>query len=76
MIGRTDAFDLPLLLTKEGGEGWGEEEFFWDHPSPALSPLVPRRERVSDRVGSDNFPAGQHLTDYQTKLVLVSPARR
>jgi hypothetical protein len=38
MIGRTDAFDLPLLLTKEGGEGWGEEEFFWDHPSLRLSP--------------------------------------
>jgi hypothetical protein len=33
---------LPLLLTQEGGEGWGEEVRVL---SPTLSPLVPRGER-------------------------------
>jgi len=37
---------LPLFPRHEGGEGWGEEEFFfWIPLSPALSPLVPRGER-------------------------------
>ena len=69
MIGRMNAFDLPLLLTEEGGEGRGEEALVFGSPlSPALSPLVPRGERVSDRVGTDTrlWP---HFTDYQTKLV-------
>src|ERR1035437_1959320 len=62
MIGRTDAFDLPLLLTKEGGEGRGEEMFLFGPPlSPALSPLVPRGERVSGRVGSDTPPLANIL---------------
>ncbi len=39
---------LPLLLTQEGGEGWGEEARFVEIPlSPDLSPLVPRGERGS-----------------------------
>jgi len=38
---------LPFFLTEEGGEGRGEEALNKIPLSPALSPLVPRGERVT-----------------------------
>jgi len=41
---------LPLFPTKEGGEGWGEEDFELEVPlSPTISPL---REASNPRIGS------------------------